>query len=222
MKKLADFINRALAAAGINTGAAAFAATFLFVVAVLVFADHTNTAALILLAMLTVPILFNRSTPTPFEIASVAGAFLEGACTTLKDKLSVFRDLYYDSFPIEETGQYHYYPRWEWKTYNCNGHTVVEIGLLRLSKSDLSATTLSQERRVLQNLLSDDLRRGMLPNVAHPAFTDGTPTLYLLDIKESNSYIVFDFVWVDSKKVADFVHRFDLPPTGSDIADDDF
>ena len=74
MKKLPDFINRALAAAGINTGAAAFAATFLFVVAVLVFADHTNTAALILLAMLTVPILFNRSTPTPFEIASVAGA----------------------------------------------------------------------------------------------------------------------------------------------------
>ncbi|MCQ5129972.1 hypothetical protein NE562_09895 [Butyricicoccus faecihominis] len=213
MKNLKDRIGNA------NSITLAFAAVL--VVAILAFAYITKTAALILLAALAIGALPIASAPTPAEVADAAGVFLERACTALKGRLAVFRDLHFDTVPVEGGGTQNF-PRWEWHiTYPC-GVPVVRLGLLRLSQTALAPDTLTQERRVLQDLLSDNLRRGQIPLAYRSAFRDGTPTLYLLEIKEEGAYIVFDFVWIADKKAADFVHRFDLPPTGGNVDDQDF
>lgn len=204
-----------------NANALTLALAVLLVVVVLSFAYVTKTAALILLAIFAIGALPVASAPTPVEMADAAGAFLENACAALKGRLAVFRDLHFDTVPVEGGGTQSF-PRWEWHiTYPC-GVPVVRLGLLRLSQSALASDTLTQERRVLQDLLSDNLRRGQISPAYRSAFRDGTPTLYLLEIKEEGAYIVFDFVWVADKKAADFVHRYDLPPTGGNADDQDF
>ena len=204
-----------------NANAITLALAVLLVAAALVFAYVTKTAALILLAALAIGALPIASEPAPAEVADAAGVFLEPACTALKDRLAVFRDLYYDTVPVEGGGTQSF-PRWEWNITHPCGVPVVRLGLLRLSQTALAPDTLTQERRVLQNLLSDNLRRGQIPLAYRPNFRDGTPTLYLLDIAEEGAYIVFDFVWGADKKAADFVHRYDLPPTGGNADDQDF
>ena len=204
-----------------NANAIALALAVLLVVAVLVFAYVTKTAALILLAALAIGALPIASAPTPTEVADAASAFLESACAALKDRLAVFRDLHYDTVPVEGGGTQSF-PRWEWRITHPCGVPVVRLGLLRLSQSALAPDTLKQERRVLQDLLSDDLRRGQVLLAYRPTFHDGTPTLYLLEIKEEGAYIIFDFVWVADQKAADFVHRYDLSPTGGNADDQDF
>lgn len=218
MRKITD---KAVAAISGGSGIAALVLALLLVVAVLVFAYTTHTAALILLAIFAIGALPIASAPTPAEVADAAGAFLENACSALKDRLAVFRDLHFDTVPIEGGGMQSF-PRREWHITHPCGVPVVRLGLLRLSQSALAPDTLKQERRVLRDLLSDDLRRGQIPLAYRPTFRDGTPTLYLLEIKEESAYIVFDFVWVAEKKAADFVHRYGLPPNGRNADDQDF
>lgn len=160
--------------------------------------------------------------PTLAEVADAVGVFLEDACVKLKDGLAIFQGLHYDSIPIEGTDQLQYCPRWECRTENRNGIAVVCFGLLRLSDTALPLEALTQGRRVLQDLLTDDLRRGLLPLAAPPAFADGTPTLCLLQVREFGAYLYFDFVLVDKQSTADYVHRYDLPPDGGNADDQDF
>lgn len=167
------------------------------VFSILAYAIYTDTAATILLIIIAfIFILSSVPTPppppSPDQIAEAAGTFLERACEALKDRLKIFQGLYYDTIPIEGTPQHRYFPRWEWYMTNCNGTAIVRLGLLRLSKEALSAETLKQERRVLRELLADDIKRGLV-NLLSVPYGD-IPTLYLLDIKQEEAYITFDFV----------------------------
>lgn len=224
MNKIINRANMVLSAIGVNATAATVLAFLAFIVAILGVAYRNPPIAVFLFfaVSLVSHIIQVTKPPAPADIADAAGMFLETASSSLKDSLSVFQSLYYDTIPIEGTDQQQYFPRWEWKSIKRNGVTVIQVGLLRLSKTALSADTLKQERRVLQDLLSDNLRRGLVPLVAHPTYSDGTPTICLLDIKEDGAYLCFEYVWVGDAHTADFVHRYDLPDNSGNIDDQDF
>ena len=63
-----------------------------------------------------------------------------------------------------------------------NGVTIVHVDLLCANKMKPSKETLAQESAILQGILLDDLQRGLIPLVAHPTYTDGTPTLSLVGV----------------------------------------
>lgn len=220
MKKVVDYITSTRA-----KGQLPFLLVFAtLAIAVLCVAYNNPSLVAFLLLLISVLSQVTKITesPAPEVIANMAGVFLENSCTALKNQLSVFRALYYDLVPIEESEDTKAVPRWEWCTIMRNGVKVVCVSLLRVNATSLSRESLQQERRVLQSILCDDMRRGYIPEVMCPTFLDGTPTLYILDIYEYGAYINFEFVWVDTPRVSEFVHRYELPPNGDNSDDEDF
>lgn len=123
--------------------------------------------------------------------------------------------------PIEGGGVERY-PRWTFWSTMQNGVTIVHVDLLCANKMKPSKETLAQESAILQGILLDDLQRGLIPLVAHPTYTDGTPTLSLVGVGQYGQYMTFSFVWVNSRKTADYVHLHDIPPVSDDADDRDF
>ena len=159
--------------------------------------------------------------PPPAAIADSAVGFLDRAIASLHDSLTVFQTLYFDQLPVDD-GSIRRFFRWESDVVCYNGVSVVRIALLRIGKIALSAETLKQDRLQLQTLLSSDLDRGYIPIAAHSTYSDGTPTLSLVDIEDTGKYVVFSFVWVNNKQTSDFVHLHDIPTVNDDADDADF
>ena len=75
---------------------------------------------------------------------------------------------------------------------------------------------------MLQGLLADDGKRGLLGLPLFPTYADGFPALHLLDIQHMGSYLVFSFVHVDGEKTARKVHEYGAPRVGGNSDDQDF
>ena len=223
MIKWFNRMNRALANAGINASVSVVVALVACgVIAAYVayeFPIILLPVAIVLYISYHVSSLF--APPPPVEIADSAVQFLNRAIASLHDNLTVFQSVYFDQLPVDD-GSIRRFFRWESALVNYNGVSVVRIALLRIGKVALSAETLKQERLQLQGLLSSDLERGCIPIVSHPTYSDGTPTLSLVDIEDTGQYIVFSFVWVNNKLTSDFVHLHDIPTVNDDTDDADF
>ena len=223
MIKWFNRMNRALANAGINASVSVVVALVACgVIAAYVayeFPIILLPVAIVLYISYHVSSLF--APPPPVEIADSAVQFLDRAIASLHDNLTVFQSVYFDQLPVDD-GSIRRFFRWESALVNYNGVSVVRIALLRIGKVALSAETLKQERLQLQGLLSSDLERGYIPLVSHPTYSDGTPTLSLVDIEDTGQYIVFSFVWVNNKLTSDFVHLHDIPTVNDDTDDADF
>ena len=223
MIKWFNRMNRALANAGINASVSVVVALVACgVIAAYVayeFPIILLPVAIVLYISYHVSSLF--APPPPVEIADSAVQFLDRAIASLHDNLTVFQSVYFDQLPVDD-GSIRRFFRWESALVNYNGVSVVRIALLRIGKVALSAETLKQERLQLQGLLSSDLERGCIPIVSHPTYSDGTPTLSLVDIEDTGQYIVFSFVWVNNKLTSDFVHLHDIPTVNDDTDDADF
>ena len=223
MIKWFNRMNRALANAGINASVSVVVALVACgVIAAYVayeFPIILLPVAIVLYISYHVSSLF--APPPPVEIADSAVQFLDRAIASLHDNLTVFQSVYFDQLPVDDGSTRRFF-RWESALVNYNGVSVVRIALLRIGKVALSAETLKQERLQLQGLLSSDLERGYIPLVSHPTYSDGTPTLSLVDIEDTGQYIVFSFVWVNNKLTSDFVHLHDIPTVNDDTDDADF
>ena len=223
MIKWFNRMNRALANAGINASVSVVVALVACgVIAAYVayeFPIILLPVAIVLYISYHVSSLF--APPPPVEIADSAVQFLDRAIASLHDNLTVFQSVYFDQLPVDDGSTRRFF-RWESALVNYNGVSVVRIALLRIGKVALSAETLKQERLQLQGLLSSDLERGCIPIVSHPTYSDGTPTLSLVDIEDTGQYIVFSFVWVNNKLTSDFVHLHDIPTVNDDTDDADF
>lgn len=223
MIKWFNRMNRALANAGINASVSVVVALVACgVIAAYVayeFPIILLPVAIVLYISYHVSSLF--APPPPVEIADSAVQFLDRAIASLHDNLTVFQSVYFDQLPVDD-GSIRRFFRWESALVNYNGVSVVRIALLRIGKVALSVETLKQERLQLQGLLSSDLERGCIPLVSHPTYSDGTPTLSLVDIEDTGQYIVFSFVWVNNKLTSDFVHLHDIPTVNDDTDDADF
>ena len=223
MIKWFNRMNRALANAGINASVSVVVALVACgVIAAYVayeFPIILLPVAIVLYISYHVSSLF--APPPPVEIADSAVQFLDRAIASLHDNLTVFQSVYFDQLPVDD-GSIRRFFRWESALVNYNGVSVVRIALLRIGKVALSAETLKQERLQLQGLLFSDLERGYIPLVSHPTYSDGTPTLSLVDIEDTGQYIVFSFVWVNNKLTSDFVHLHDIPTVNDDTDDADF
>lgn len=223
MIKWFNRMNRALANAGINASVSVVVALVACgVIAAYVayeFPIILFPVAIVLYISYHVSSLF--APPPPVEIADSAVQFLDRAIASLHDNLTVFQSVYFDQLPVDDGSTRRFF-RWESALVNYNGVSVVRIALLRIGKVALSAETLKQERLQLQGLLSSDLERGYIPLVSHPTYSDGTPTLSLVDIEDTGQYIVFSFVWVNNKLTSDFVHLHDIPTVNDDTDDADF
>ena len=223
MIKRFNRMNRALANAGINASVSVVVALVACgVIAAYIayeFPIILLPVAIVLYISYHVSSLF--APPPPVEIADSAVQFLDRAIASLHDNLTVFQSVYFDQLPVDD-GSIRRFFRWESALVNYNGVSVVRIALLRIGKVALSAETLKQERLQLQGLLSSDLERGCIPIVSHPTYSDGTPTLSLVDIEDTGQYIVFSFVWVNNKLTSDFVHLHDIPTVNDDTDDADF
>lgn len=223
MIKWFNRMNRALANAGINASVSVVVALVACgVIAAYVayeFPIILLPVAIVLYISYHVSSLF--APPPPVEIADSAVQFLDRAIASLHENLTVFQSVYFDQLPVDD-GSIRRFFRWESALVNYNGVSVVRIALLRIGKVALSAETLKQERLQLQGLLSSDLERGCIPIVSHPTYSDGTPTLSLVDIEDTGQYIVFSFVWVNNKLTSDFVHLHDIPTVNDDTDDADF
>ena len=216
-------MDRALANAGINASVSVVVA----LVACGVIAAYVAYEFPIVLVPVAIAIYISYhisslfAPPPPVEIADSAVRFLDRAIASLHDNLTVFQSLYFDQLPVDDGSTRRFF-RWESGVVNYNGVSVVRIALLRIGNAALSAETLKQERLQLQGLLSSDLERGYIPLVAHPTYSDGTPTLSLVDIEDTGKYVVFGFVWVNNKPTSDFVHLHDIPTVNDDTDDADF
>ena len=223
MIKWFNRMNRALANAGINASVSVVVALVACgVIAAYVayeFPIILLPVAIVLYISYHVSSLF--APPPPVEIADSAVQFLDRAIASLHDSLAVFQSLYFDQLPVDD-GSVRRFFRWESDVRYYNGVRVVRIGLLRMGKTVLSAETLRQEKLQLQSLLSNDLERGYIPLVAHPTYSDGTPTLSLVDIEDTGKLVIFSFVWVNNKSTSDFVHCHDIPTISDDNDDADF
>lgn len=223
MIKWFNRMNRALANAGINASVSVVVALVACgVIAAYVayeFPIILLPVAIVLYISCHVSSLF--APPPPVEIADSAVQFLDRAIASLHDNLTVFQSVYFDQLPVDDGSTRRFF-RWESALVNYNGVSVVRIALLRIGKVALSAETLKQERLQLQGLLSSDLERGYIPLVSHPTYSDGTPTLSLVDIEDTGQCIVFSFVWVNNKLTSDFVHLHDIPTVNDDTDDADF
>ena len=223
MKRVFDLIRGVVTNAGINASVGVITVLIAFCIAIITLAyKHPILIAPAIIIFSLCSYLENlREPPAPAIIAENAATFLERAIGSLHDRLSVFQCLYYDKIPIEGGGVERY-PRWPfWRTMQ-SGVTVVRVGVLCANKMKPSKETLAQESAILQGILLDDLQRGLIPLVAHPTYTDGTPTLSLVGVGQYGQYMTFSFVWVNSRKTADYVHLHDIPPVSDDADDRDF
>lgn len=223
MKKIVDSLNRSLADAGINARIGTVAVVLVCCVLAITFAykNPVILAPAVVLFIIIGEIGKADAPPSTGDIALCMAEFLGNAANTLAGKLSIFEKLFYDTVPIEGGGVRRF-PRWQSDLIYQNGIPITRLGLLRASKEMLSGTELKEELLVLQGLLSDDLKRGNIPLAAHPCYSDGTPTLSLIDIEENDQHMIFSFVWVNSKKTSDFVHMYGVPRDGNDTKDQDF
>ena len=222
MKKIINRINSILANAGINVSASVVIALISCgIIAAALSYLYPLWIAPVGIAICIAYTITTGNQPSLDEIAQSAIDFLDEAVPSMYKHLSVLQSLYYDEMPVDDGSKRRFF-RWQYNTIVRNGVPIVCIGLLRTGKVSLSAETLKQERTQLQTLLTDDLKRGLIPIAAHPTYSDGTPTLSLLKIEEVGNYTVFSFVWVNSQKTSDFVHLHDIPPTSDNADDGDF
>lgn len=225
MKNLVDKVNVSLARLGINAHAALIAFYILASAGVFAFviAKGVEGLAFVVLAALVWSISTHVvAPPPPEEIALAAGAWLTQTFNgMLRERLAVFRSLYYDRYPADGPKQWYHELRWGWHAWGQNGHTVITIFVRKATSAILSADILTAERRTLQGVLDDDVANGLVPLVAHVQMVPGVSTLSLLDIRDTPEYVHFDFVWVNDQATADFVHRHGTKPAGGEGDADD-
>lgn len=225
MKKLNDKANAILARLGINARVAmvVFCMLVIFGVFAVVVTKGIEGIAFAILAILALGIGGRViAPPPPEEIALATGAWLNQTFNgMLRERLSVFRSLYYDRYPTGDPEQWYYELRWGWHAWGQNGHTIVTIFVRKATSAILSADILTAERRTLQGVLDDDVANGLVPLVAHVQMVPGVSTLSLLDIRDTPEYVHLDFVWVSDQATADFVHRHGIKPAGGEGGADD-
>lgn len=206
-----------------KTSIIAMLITALVVVGVVYFAYTTDLVALITLAIFLVSAVsskFSQGLATK-EIAECAASFVERSANELRERLSVFAHLSYTVITVEDGGK-HLQPRWEWDYKNISGLPVLRLGYLYTGQKRLSEDELHDCLIVLQGMLADDGKRGLLGLPLFPTYADGFPALHLLDIEHDGAYLVFSFVYVDGEKTARKVHEYGAPRWNGDSDDKDF